>query len=107
MSPPLESPDPDPDEQLEESTVPQETVRQLTPNDLLWIQEKPLLLRTHRGWYVAYHGGERIALEPTQAKLQATINRKLGVPHTPCDFHEIVEKPAARRGPSPRLQSSG
>lgn len=74
-------------------------------NDL-WTTEKPELLRTHPGWYVAYQEGTRIALERSLAELVAAINKKLGVPHKPCEFHEIVEKPAARRGPSPRLKSA-
>ena len=72
------------------------------PNDT-WACEKAELLRTHPGWYVAYQEGARIALEPSLDRLVMAINEKLGVPHRPCEFYEIVEKPVERRGPSPRL----
>ena len=76
------------------------------PNDA-WAREKPELLRTHPGWYVAYQEGTRVALEPSLGRLVAAINERLGVPHKPCEFHEIVEKPPERRGPSPRLMPPG
>jgi hypothetical protein len=62
------------------------------------------LLKTHHGWYVAYSGGQRIALEPSLAQLVAAIKEKLGPPPRPaCEFHEVVEQPSTGRGPSPRL----
>ncbi len=71
--------------------------------DDAWTRDKPELLRTHPGWYVAYQKGTRIALEPSLDRLVAAMNEKLGVPHEPCEFHEIVDIKAERRGPSPRL----
>ena len=69
-----------------------------------WLAEKEELLRTHRGWFVAYRDGERVALEPSLERLIDAIDEKLGSPRRPCEFHEILEKPPVRRGPSPRLQ---
>ena len=69
-----------------------------------WERDKARLLRTHPGWFVAYHKGRRVALEPSAARLVGALARKLGVPRKPCEFHEVVERPAPRRGPSPRLK---
>lgn len=69
-----------------------------------WNQEKERLLNIYPGWFVAYQDGKRVALEPSLDRLVAALDKKLGTPRTPCEFHEIVERPAIRRGPSPRLK---
>ena len=69
----------------------------------IWNKEKERLLKTHRGWFVAYQNGKRVALEPSLDRLVAALDEKLGTPRKPCEFHEIVERPPVRRGPSPRL----
>jgi len=79
-------------------------IRVVSHNKDIWSKEKEVLLRTHHSWFVAYQEGKRIALEPSLDRLVATLNEKLGVPRKPCEFHEIIEKPAFRRGPSPRLK---
>lgn len=71
-----------------------------------WREEKHDLLRSNPGWYVAYQAGKRVALEPTQESLVAALERKLGKPRKPCEFHRIVECAAPRRGPSPRTKGS-
>lgn len=68
-----------------------------------WSREKEELLKTHPGWFVAYQNGKRVALEPSLDRLVAALEEKLGKPRKPCEFHEIVELPPVRRGPSPRL----
>jgi hypothetical protein len=68
-----------------------------------WTYEKPELLKTHPSWYVAYQDGKRVALSPTLNELMAGINKKFGVPHKPCELHEIVDKPALHTRQSPRL----
>ena len=74
--------------------------------DDIWTQEKPRLLKSHRGWLVAYQARRRVALEPTLDRLLAVLDEKLGTPRKPCEVHHIVEVPAHRRGPSPRLHKS-
>jgi len=69
-----------------------------------WSREKPRLLRSHRGWFVAYRGGRRVALEPTIERLLAALDDRLGTPRKPCEFHQIVEESPTRRGPSPRIR---
>jgi len=69
----------------------------------IWSKEKEELLKTHLGWFVAYQEGKRVALEPSLDRLVAALDKKLGKPRKPCEFHEIVERPAFQRGPSPRL----
>ena len=69
----------------------------------VWNREKEELLKTHPGWFVAYQDGKRAALEPSLNQLVAALDEKLGTPRKPCEFHEIVERPAVQRGPSPRL----
>lgn len=68
-----------------------------------WSREKGELLKTHPGWFVAYQDGKRVALQPSLDRLVAALDRKLGKPRKPCEFHEITERPPVRRGPSPRL----
>ena len=68
----------------------------------IWSREKEQLLKTHRGWFVAYQDGERVALEPSLDRLVAAMDEKLGSPRKPCEFHEIIEQPLVERGPSPR-----
>jgi hypothetical protein len=68
-----------------------------------WSNEKEELLRTHRGWFVAYSNDERVALAPTLNHLVKALDEKLGSPRKPCEFHEIIEQPVFHRGPSPRL----
>ncbi len=68
-----------------------------------WSREKENLLKTHPGWFVAYQDGERIALEYSLDRLVTALDEKLERPRKPCEFHEIVERPAVQRGPSPRL----
>ena len=68
-----------------------------------WSREKEELLKTHPGWFVAYQDGKRVALEPSLNQLVAALDEKLGTPRKPCEFHEITERPAVQRGPSPRL----
>ena len=68
-----------------------------------WNREKKELLRSHPGWFAAYQDGERVALQPSLDRLVLALDEELGTPRKPCEFHEIVERPAARRGPSPRL----
>ena len=72
----------------------------------VWTQEKPRLLKSHRGWLVAYKGRRQVALEPTLDRLLAALDEKLGAPRKPCQVHHIVEAPLRRRGPSPRLHKS-
>jgi hypothetical protein len=69
-----------------------------------WAKEKPELLRTHPGWFVAYHEGRRVALEPSIEQLIGALDELLGRPRRPCEYHEIVARPAPRRGPSPRAR---
>jgi hypothetical protein len=69
-----------------------------------WSREKPRLLRSHRGWFVAYRGGRRVALEPTVERLLAALDDRLGTPRKPCEFHQIVEEPPSRRRQSPRVR---
>jgi len=71
----------------------------------VWSQEKVLLLKTHPGWFVAYQAGRRVALEPTVDRLVAALDKKLGTPRNPCEFHEIIKEPAVGRGPSPRVRT--
>lgn len=71
-------------------------------NSAKWSGEKEQLLNTHRGWFVAYQDGERVALEPSLDRLVAAMDEKLGSPRKPCEFHEIIEQPLVERGPSPR-----
>ena len=71
--------------------------------DATWSREKEQLLKTHPGWFVAYQDGKRIALEPSLDRLVAALEEKLGVPRKPCEFHEIIEQPTTKRGPSPRF----
>jgi len=68
-----------------------------------WAREKPCLLRSHRGWFVAYQGARRVALEPTVERLLDALDHHLGTPRKPCEFHQVVEQPLSRRGPSPRV----
>lgn len=68
-----------------------------------WAREKERLLKTNRGWFVAYQEGKRVALEPSLDALIAALDKDLGTPRKPCEFHEIIERPPVRRGPSPRL----
>ena len=70
----------------------------------MWRSEKGELLRKHRGWFVAYCDGQRVALEPSLDGLMAALDEKFGTPRAPCDIHEITEDISAWRGPSPRLQ---
>jgi len=70
----------------------------------VWAREKPELLRTHRGWFVAYQDGKRVALEPLLDRLVAALEKRLGTPRKACELHEIVESPSPPRGPSPRLK---
>jgi len=74
--------------------------------DSIWEREKPELLRSHPGWFVAYQDGERVALEPSVDELTSALDEHLGRPRRPCEFHHVVEAPAFRRGPSPRLAQS-
>ena len=69
----------------------------------IWTREKPGLLKSHRGWFVAYRGRQRVALESTVERLLAALDEKLGSPRKPCEVHQIVEVPLHRRGPGPRL----
>lgn len=68
-----------------------------------WDIEKEQLLKTHPNWFVAYQDGKRVALEPSLDRLVVAMDEKLGSPRKPCEFHEIVEQVAVKRGPSPRL----
>ncbi len=68
-----------------------------------WDIEKEQLLKTHPNWFVAYQDGKRVALEPTLDRLVAAMDEKLGSPRKPCEFHEIIEQPTVKRGPSPRF----
>lgn len=70
----------------------------------LWSKEKEKLLKTHPGWFVAYQNGKRVALEPSLDRLAAALNKKLGTSRNPCEFHDIVERSAVLRGPSPRVR---
>jgi hypothetical protein len=70
----------------------------------VWSKEKPGLLRSHRGWFVAYRGRRRVALEPTIERLLAALDEKLGTPRKPCELHRVVARPESRRGPSPRVR---
>ncbi len=69
-----------------------------------WAREKPRLLRTHRGWFVAYQGTRRVALEPTVERLLAALDERLGSPRKPCEFHQVLSEHPTRRGPSPRVR---
>jgi hypothetical protein len=71
-----------------------------------WTHEKPELLKTNPGWYVAYQDGKRIALAQSLTMLMTEIKEKLGVSHKPCEFHEIVAKPVQQYRQSPRLMPS-
>ena len=66
-----------------------------------WATEKARLLRSHRGWFVAYQGPRRVALEPTIERLLAALDDRLGTPRKPCEFHQVTNQPQTRRGPSP------
>lgn len=68
-----------------------------------WAKERAALVRSNPGWFVAYHEGERVALEPSLDRLIATLNAELGVPRKPCEIHEVTEHPRQWRGPGPRL----
>lgn len=69
-----------------------------------WLEDKNELLRTHLGSFVAYCEGKRIGPEDSLDHLVAAIHNELGPPpRKPCEFHEIIKHPPARRGPSPRL----
>ncbi len=76
-------------------------------NEDIWNREKKELLKAHNGWFVAYQDGKRVALEPSLDRLVFAMEEKLGMPRRPCEFHEIIERPAVRRGPSPRLRPAG
>jgi hypothetical protein len=69
-----------------------------------WAKEKPRLLRSHWGWFVAYQGARRVALEPTIERLLAALDDRLGTPRKPCQFHQVLDQPRTRRGPSPRVR---
>ena len=69
-----------------------------------WASEKPELLQTHPGWFVAYQEGKRVALEPNLPRLVASLDARFGRPRRPCEYHEIVEQSLPRRGPSPRAR---
>jgi len=71
-------------------------------NSLAWLQEKPALLKSHPGWFVAYQDGKRVALEPDCDKLVKALDDALGENRRPVEFHEIIEEPIVHRGPSPR-----
>jgi len=85
------------------SVVQQESKR-AAAKKATWSGEKPHLLRTNPGWFVAYLGGTRVALEPSLDRLVAELEKQLGTPRPPCEFHQIVERLPVRRGPSPRLR---
>lgn len=74
-----------------------------TESKNIWEKEKKELLKTHKGWFVAYQEGTRVALEPSIEKLISSLEQKFGTPRKPCVYHEITEQPIVRRGPSPRL----
>jgi hypothetical protein len=69
-----------------------------------WASDKPRLLRSHKGWFVAYQGARRVALEPTIERLLAALDDRLGTPRKPCEFHQVLVQPPTRRGPSPRVR---
>jgi len=79
-------------------------IRVVSHNKNIWSEERDKLLKTYPGWFVAYQEGKRVALEPSLDQLVVSLNEKLGVPRKPCEFHEIIERHAFRRGPSPRLK---
>jgi hypothetical protein len=69
-----------------------------------WARERARLLRSHRGWFVAYQGTRRLALEPTLEQLLAALEERGGTPRRPCEFHHVLAQPLTRRGPSPRVR---
>lgn len=73
------------------------------PNALIWLNEKPELLKTHEGWFVAYQDGTRVALEPDCDKLTKAVDEALGAHRRPVTFHEIIDQPVIQGGPSPRM----
>ena len=75
-----------------------------TRSEEIWSKERGELLKAYPGWFVAYQNGKRVALEPSLDRLVAALDQKLRPPRQPCEFHEIVERPMVRRGPSPRLR---
>jgi len=91
------------EELVQSEIAEQEPIVKNASTEDTWHEEKRELLRTHPGWFVAYQDGRRIALEPSLDRLIMALDKQLGTPRKPCEFHEIVQRPATRRGPSPRL----
>jgi hypothetical protein len=85
------------------SVIHEKTTRTTSGLQTAWTKEKAALVRSNPGWFVAYHEGRRVALEPSLDRLIAVLNAKLGVPRKPCEILEVTEQPRQWRGPGPRL----
>lgn len=73
-------------------------------NEKTWLKEKPDLLNTHTGWFVAYQDGVRVALESDCDGLEKALDAALGKYRRPITFHEIVESPEIHRTLSPQYK---
>jgi hypothetical protein len=67
-----------------------------------WELDRPSLLKTHNGWFAAYCGSQRVALEPTTELLAARLESVRGDARAACMFVRVCTKVPERRRPSPR-----
>lgn len=84
-------------------TLPLKRLADRQQDELTWLNEKPELLKTHAGWFVAYQDGTRVALEPDCDKLIKAVDAALGDHIRLLTFCEIIDHPVIQRGPSLRM----